>query len=132
MTELFLIAHKVRGEPALDVAQQMKACKRSFSVFRRRINDSSARACDVGARNTGAVVLLLGSARDRAEGEEMRIGPRAATFERWTAEDEALLQTMLDAKTDLHLIARKLKRSRPAIHKRINVLRKKRELEVEI
>jgi hypothetical protein len=109
MTELFLIAHKVRGEPALDVAQQMKACKRSFSVFRRRINDSSARACDVGARNTGAVVLLLGSARDRAEGEEMRIGPRPAMFER---------------------IARKLKRSRPAIHKRINVLRKKRVLEV--
>jgi hypothetical protein len=24
MTELFLIAHKVRGEPALDVAQQMQ------------------------------------------------------------------------------------------------------------
>jgi hypothetical protein len=58
----------------------------------------------------------------------MRIGPRPATFERWTAEDEALLQAMLDAKTDLDLIARKLKRSRPAIHKRINVLRKKREI----
>jgi hypothetical protein len=77
-------------------------------------------------RRLHAVVLLLGSARDRAEREEMRIGPRPATFERWTAEDEALLQTMLDAKTDLDLIARKLKRSRPAIHKRINVLRKKR------
>ena len=60
----------------------------------------------------------------------MRIGPRPATFERWTAEDEALLQVMLDAKTDLDLIARKLKRSRPAIEKRIIIQRKKRELGV--
>jgi hypothetical protein len=32
------------------------------------------------------------------EGEEMRIGPRHLAPERWTAEDEALLQTMLHAK----------------------------------
>jgi hypothetical protein len=49
MTELFLIAHKVRGEPALDVAQQMKACKRSFvfsagaSTIRRLAPAMSAR-----------------------------------------------------------------------------------------
>jgi biotin operon repressor len=60
----------------------------------------------------------------------MRIGPRPATFERWTAEDEVLLQAMLDAKTDLDLIARKLRRSRTAIEKRIMILRKKRELGV--
>jgi biotin operon repressor len=60
----------------------------------------------------------------------MRIGPRPATFERWTAEDEVLLQAMLDAKTALDLIARKLKRSRAAIEKRIIILRKKRELGV--
>jgi hypothetical protein len=29
----------------------------------------------------------------------MRIGPRPATFERWTAEDEALLQAMLERRT---------------------------------
>jgi hypothetical protein len=55
----------------------------------------------------------------------MRIGPRPAG-ERWTAEDEALLQTMLDAKTNRDLIARKLKRSRLAIERRIFILRKKR------
>jgi hypothetical protein len=60
----------------------------------------------------------------------MRIGPRPATFERWTAKDEALLRAMLDAKGDLDLIARKLKRSRTAIEKRISILRKKREVEV--
>jgi hypothetical protein len=59
----------------------------------------------------------------------MRRGPRP-TGERWTAEDEALLQAMLDAKVDLYLIARKLKRSRLAIQSRIAILRKKRELEV--
>jgi hypothetical protein len=59
----------------------------------------------------------------------MKIGPRP-TGERWTGEDEALLQTMLDAKTDRGLIARKLKRSRQAIEKRIVILRKKREVEV--
>jgi hypothetical protein len=60
----------------------------------------------------------------------MRIGPRPAMFERWTADDEALLRAMLDAKTDLDMIARKLRRSRPAIEKRIIILRKKRELGV--
>jgi hypothetical protein len=59
----------------------------------------------------------------------MRIGPRPAG-RRWTDEDDALLQTMLDAKTALDLIARKLKRSRPAIEKRRDILRKKREVEV--
>jgi hypothetical protein len=56
----------------------------------------------------------------------MRRDPRPAMFERWTAEDDALLRAMLDAKTDLDLIARKLKRSREAIYKRIIILRKKR------
>jgi predicted transcriptional regulator len=59
----------------------------------------------------------------------MRRGPRP-TGERWTAEDEVLLRALLDAKTDRDLIARKLKRSRPAIQRRINILMKKRELEV--
>jgi biotin operon repressor len=59
----------------------------------------------------------------------MRIGPHPAG-RRWTAEDDALLQTMLDAKTARDLIARKLKRSRSAVEKRISVLRKKRKVEV--
>jgi hypothetical protein len=55
---------------------------------------------------------------------------RRLTGDRWTAEDEAVLQALLDAKTDLDLIVRKLKRNRPAIEKRIIILRKKRELGV--
>jgi hypothetical protein len=43
----------------------------------------------------------------------MRIGPHPAG-RRWTAEDDALLQTMLDAKTALDLIARKSDRHREA------------------
>jgi hypothetical protein len=59
----------------------------------------------------------------------MRIGPRPAG-ERWTAEDDALLLALLDSKTTRDLIVRKLRRSRPAIQKRINILRKKREAEI--
>jgi hypothetical protein len=59
----------------------------------------------------------------------MRIGSRPAG-RRWTAEDDAPLQTMLDAKTALDLVARKLRRSRSAIEKRISILKKKREVEV--
>jgi hypothetical protein len=56
----------------------------------------------------------------------MRIGPHPA-WERWTAEDDALLMALLDSGTTRDLIVRKLKRSRLAIQKRINILRKKRE-----
>ena len=56
----------------------------------------------------------------------MRIGPHPAS-ERWTAEDDALLMALLDSGTTRDLIVRKLKRSRLAIQKRINILRKKRE-----
>jgi hypothetical protein len=41
--------------------------------------------------------------------------------------DDALLLALLDSGTTRDLIVRKLKRSRPAIQKRINILRKKRE-----
>jgi hypothetical protein len=54
----------------------------------------------------------------------MRIGPRPAG-ERWIAEDDALLLALLESKTKRDAIARKLKRSLPAIQKRINILRKK-------
>ena len=59
----------------------------------------------------------------------MRIGPPLAG-ERWTAEDDALLLALLDAKTERILIGRRLKRSLPAIQTRINILilRKRREL----
>jgi hypothetical protein len=56
----------------------------------------------------------------------MRLGPHPAG-ERWTAEDDALLLSLIDSKTARDLIARKLKRSRLAIEKRIYILRKKRE-----
>jgi hypothetical protein len=56
----------------------------------------------------------------------MRIGPHPAG-QRWTAEDDALLLALLDSNTTRDLIVRKPKRSRLAIQKRINILRKKRE-----
>jgi hypothetical protein len=54
----------------------------------------------------------------------MRIGPHPAG-ERWTAKDDALLLALLDSKTTRDTIVRKLKRSRPAIQKRISILRKR-------
>jgi hypothetical protein len=53
---------------------------------------------------------------------------RRLAGERWTAEDDAVLLTLLDSKTERILIARRLKRSFPAIQTRINILRKRREL----
>jgi hypothetical protein len=106
-----------RRQPSRQHAGRLRPSPTASPSTIRRLGDAST-------RNTDAVVLLLGL------GEEMRIGPRPATFERWTAEDEVLLQAMLDAKTALDLIARKLKRSRAAIEKRIIILRKKRELGV--
>jgi hypothetical protein len=57
----------------------------------------------------------------------MRIGPPLAG-ERWTAEDDAVLLALLNSKTERILIARRLKRSFPAIQTRMNILRKRREL----
>ena len=41
---------------------------------------------------------------------------------RWTPEEDALLKSLIDANTSIHLIAAKLKRSAPAIRARGNIL----------
>jgi len=60
------------------------------------------------------------------EGEEMKTGPRPAG-DRWSSEDDRLLLALIDSKTTNTAIARKLKRSIPAINKRKRVLLKARE-----
>jgi hypothetical protein len=59
----------------------------------------------------------------------MRLGPRQAS-QLWTPAEEAQLLALLDSKMEVASIARKLKRTVPAIRKRRVILNKRRLAEL--
>ena len=65
----------------------------------------------------------------RAEGEsKMKLGPRPKGRP-WTPAEDAQLLALFDSKMDRALIARKLKRTVPAMRKRRAILNKRRLVE---
>jgi hypothetical protein len=55
----------------------------------------------------------------------MRLGPRQGSHHPWTPAEDAQLLALTDSKMEIALIARKLKRTVPAIRKRRVILNKR-------
>ena len=59
----------------------------------------------------------------------MKLGPRPAG-QAWTPAEDAQLLALLDSKMDIAMIARKLKRTVPAMRKRRTILSKRGMIEL--